>query len=87
MDWREALNDPETNERLKHVDALLALQIAVGAGDTLNEACHARGQAFLDRFIAGLPPKKVVPACAPEHASLNETATDGPKTHDPGTPA
>jgi hypothetical protein len=31
--------------------------------------------------------KKDVPACAPEHAPLNETATDGPKPHDPGTTA
>jgi hypothetical protein len=53
MNWRDALDDPETNERLKHIDALLALQICVHKG-WMNEAMYARGKAFLDRFIAGI---------------------------------
>jgi hypothetical protein len=54
MNWRAALSDPETNERLKHIDALLALQIAIDKG-WMNEAMYARGKAFLDRFIARIP--------------------------------
>jgi hypothetical protein len=52
MNWRDLLNDPETGEKLKHVDALLALQICVDKG-WMTEAMYARGKAFLDRFIAG----------------------------------
>lgn len=36
-DWRKFLNDPETNERAKHTDALCALQIMVNMG-WMNEA-------------------------------------------------
>jgi hypothetical protein len=54
MHWREALDDPATNERMQHIDALLALQIAVNKG-WMNEAMYARGTAFLNRFVAEIP--------------------------------
>lgn len=53
-DWRKFLNDPETNERAKHTDALCALQIMVNMG-WMNEAMYVRGMAFLERYKAGIP--------------------------------
>jgi hypothetical protein len=74
MNWRDALDDPDTNQRMQHIDALLALQICVDKG-WMNEAMYARGKAFLDRFIAGFkvhhdglyvePEKTMTPNCSP----------------------
>ena len=46
--------DPETDERLANVDAMLALQIMLDHG-WMNEAMYARGLAYIDRCRANIP--------------------------------
>jgi hypothetical protein len=52
MDWKEALHDPATNERLREIDKSLAIQILTGTSYYMNEAMRARGQAYIERYLA-----------------------------------
>lgn len=52
--WREG--DRPRMEQLSQdlIDALLALQVATGKG-WMNETMYRRGEAFLQRFVGGIP--------------------------------
>jgi hypothetical protein len=52
MDWKEALHDPDTGERMREIDKSLAIQILTGTRYYMNEAMRARGQAYIERYLA-----------------------------------